>query len=413
MIYSLCKLSKTIYPNSQFQPHIFTLLMTFNKKTLHSIFAVSALAVSLTLGSVSAFAVAPEAALPDSTLTVTKCNYKFNFATYYDGVTNLLNTNPYDKYDPAGGTKFCEVKDGFKCDQGAVVAGGPLLGMYANTVNGVSYPAQGDITVGTGTNYCLNASIPEIFKAIAPSNNVNLIPSIYNVTNKTGAAGESYYVPGFFDNGLCQRNADGSVVMKPEYESQYNNANDAIKNAFRSAIGTRNCNVTQINPDNTSQVNREIYQFSYVIEYPSNQVCNDFYTKLKPKVIQYYEADANGANIRQLYKLVTGKGDSDFTPADLTGFYNYFKAYTGTATSATFGTGTGQIDCPTYYKSAFGSKFGMTSNKGIIATETYHSILNEGSTAKVEWRKVETGRRLSETDPLKKAWDGYAAFNLN
>lgn len=377
--------------------------MLFTNKTLQAFIGATTIIASLAFGSASVLAAAPEAAFPDNTVKLTVCNYKFNFTTYYNNVVNLLNTNPYDKFDPAGGTRFCYVENNFTCTVGATIGGAPLVGLYGNTVGANAYPAQGDITVGAGTNYCLNASIPEIFKLIAPSNNVNLIPQIYNVTGKTGAAGETYNVPGSWDNGLCKRNADGTVTMLPEYEQYYNSPNEAIKNAFRSQLGNRNCNVTP--------VNREIYQFRYTIEYPSNEVCNTFYTNLKPKVVQYYEANANGAEIRNLYKLVSGKQDSQFTPADVTSFYNYFKAYTG-ATGA-FGTGTGQIDCPTFYKSAFGSKFGLTSNKGIIATDTYHLILNEGYTAYVGWRKVESGRRLSETDALKKAWDGYAAFNLN
>ena len=378
--------------------------MTFKNKTLQAFIGASTIIASLAIGSVSALAAssAPEKAFPDNTIKYTMCSYKFNFTNYFNNTVNLLNTNPYDKFDAAGGTQFCYVQDNYNCTVGATLGGAPVVGLFANTVNGVTYPAQGDITVGSGTNYCLNAAIPEIFKAIAPSNNVNKIPEIYDKTGKTGAAGETYYAPGKWDNGICQRNADGSVVMKPNILEAYNQPNEAGRAAFRAKLGNRNCNVTPYL--------RQIYQFKYIVEYPSNEVCNTFYANLKPKVVQYYDAEANGTQIRNLYKLVSGKSDSQFTPTDLTGFYNYFKAY-NTAAGA-FGTTAGQIDCPAYYKSALGSKFGLTSNKGIIATDTYHWTINESYTAQVGWRKVETGRRLSETDPLKKAWDGYAAFNL-
>ncbi len=374
--------------------------MTFNTKTLQTLVGGLAIVASLTLGSAQALAIAPEAAYPDKTIKLTVCNYKFNFTKYYENVVNLLNTNPYDKFDPAGGTTYCTVQESFTCANGAVVGGVPLLGVFNNTVNGVTYPAQGDIT--TGTDYCLNASIPDIFKTIAPSNNANLIPQIYNVTAKTGAAGETYYAPGFFDTGICQRYNDGKVAFKPEVQAMNDSTDPVDKANFLAALGTRNCNVTA--------KNREIYQFRYTIAYPTNEVCNTFYANLKPKVTQYYEADANGAQIRNLYKLVSGKSDSQFTPADVTGFYNFFKAYD--TTKAAFGTTATQRDCPAFYKLAFGSKFGMTSDAGIVATSTYHSIVNEDKTAFIQWRKVESGRRLSETDPLKKAWDGYAAFNL-
>jgi hypothetical protein len=377
--------------------------MTFTKKSIQAFIGMTVLVASMTFGSLQTYAAAvQELSFPDNTVELTVCNYKFNFTKYYNDITNQLSSTPYDKFDPAGGTKYCYIQTGFTCNSGTTLGGVPVLGLFQNTVNGVTYKPQGDVTAGSGVNYCLRASTPDIFKAIPPSNNVNLIPSIYNVSGKTGAAGEVYYNPGAWDNGLCQRNTDGSVTMLPEYAAAYNDPDPQYRQEFIDSLAGRNCNVTP--------KERKIYQFRYTIEYPSNDICNTFYANLKPKVTAAYEADANGQAIRTLYKLVSGKQDSQFGSADLTNFYNYFKNYNG-ATSPAFAA-TGKIDCPTFYKSAFGSKFGLTSNKGIVATDTYHAIMNESYQAWVNWRKVEVGRRLSETDGLKKAWDGYAAFDL-
>jgi hypothetical protein len=320
----------------------------FRKLKLSLVFALTLATISF--GSVSALAASPEASYPDNTVKLTVVNYKFNFDKYFEDTKAGRNTNPFDRYDPAGGSRFSYVEPNFTCENGKSLGGVPVLGIFNNTVNNTNFKARGDLASAPDINYCLNSSIDDIFQARAPKNNVNLIPQIFNITNTT-----SFYSPSLFDNGLCDRKADGSIVMKSEYEQFYNNPNQAIRDSFRGKLGNRNCN--------PGTERREIYQFRYTIEYPSNALCN-----------KYYNTATNGQE--------------------------------------SFGTGTGQVDCPTYYRDAFGSKFGITSNKGIVATATYHLMLNESSNGYVGWRNVENGFRESSTDPVIKSWDGVAAFSL-
>ncbi|GAB4147764.1 MAG: hypothetical protein OHK0017_09820 [Patescibacteria group bacterium] len=355
-------------------------MTNFFSKKLNVAVGLVALTATMFTGVLTAHAInAPEASRPDNTVKLTVLNYKFNFETYFQdkircaGVAGCASSTPYDSFDPAGGSRAAYVIDNFTCANGAKVGGVPLLGLYETTVDGTTYTARGDLNRLQGVNnlnYCNRSSIGTIFNTItypgpnggaattqSSKNDTNLLPQIFNVTNTT-----SYYAPARFDtaksgDGLCYRQADGSIQMNPTIAAKLNDPNAAVRKAWQDVVGTRNCN--------PGPELREIYQFRYVIEYPSNALCN-----------QYYDTNNDGRD--------------------------------------TYGTGSGQIDCPTYFAEEFGKKrFGIESNKGIVATSTWHRMINESSTDRSAWRKVESGSRVQQSwyssDP---SWDGKSVFPL-